>query len=81
MKKTIGILGVVALVLAMFFSTSNLNTNNNDLTLVDLLTMNSANAETPRLSDPIWNVKVIVGWPSNQLECETGGNYKCEVDS
>lgn len=47
MKKLIGILGVVVIAMAMFFSANPINSSNIDLNLADLITMNTANAEVP----------------------------------
>jgi hypothetical protein len=83
MKKIIGILGVAIIAVAMFFSANGVNTSSADTSLASLMTINAANAECrPHMPDadcPIWNVKIIVGWPENQLECTTGGTYVCKL--
>ena len=46
MKKVIGILGVAVFSMAMFFSASKTNaTSNNDVSLITMFSLNSANAE------------------------------------
>ena len=45
MKKIIGILGVAVIAMAMFFSTNNLNSSNEDLELASLIAIDTANAE------------------------------------
>jgi hypothetical protein len=44
MKKIIGILGVMVIAVAMFFSTNTINSSNGDLNLANLVNMNPANA-------------------------------------
>lgn len=45
MKKLLGVIGIVALAISMYFST-NLKISNFDTTLNDLLSTNEANAES-----------------------------------
>jgi hypothetical protein len=78
MKKFIGIIGVIAIALTMFIS--NGSNSSSDVSLKSLIVMNTASAEIPSLDSPIWNVKVVVGWPANQLECTTGGKYVCRIE-
>ncbi|NMH89990.1 hypothetical protein [Flavivirga algicola] len=45
MKKIIGIIGTVAIAIAMFFSANTINSSNGNLDLASLLEVNTANAE------------------------------------
>ena len=45
MKKLIGIVGVMVIAMAMFFSINVLNGTNSDFDLASLIQMNTANAE------------------------------------
>lgn len=47
MKKIIGFLGVAVFALAMFFNTNSNNASNGNFSLSSLLTLNTANAESP----------------------------------
>ncbi len=48
MKKIIGILGVSAIAMALFFSTNSVNANNTvEMGLGSLITINQADAECP----------------------------------
>lgn len=47
MKKLIGIIGIVALALAMFFSTNTLSSSNGKMDLASLASINTADAECP----------------------------------
>lgn len=82
---------IVVLVAFTFgiFLTPDAKSSNVNQDLAGLNAMNIANqygtgdiadceSGVPDLSCPIWVVNVVIGWPSNQLECTTGGEYKCE---
>jgi hypothetical protein len=75
MKKIIGIIGVITIALTMFIA--NGSDLSSDINLRSLGAVNNANAEVPQFHDPIWNVKVVVGWPATKLECTTGGSDVC----
>ena len=47
MKKTIGILGVAVMAIAMFFNTNITNNANGDFDLASIVNINTANAEDP----------------------------------
>ena len=82
MKKAIGILGVIVFTVAMFFNTNTISGSNSDTSLVSLMTLNSANAEScqeePR-GCPIWIPHYVFEASGPRLfSCETGGTYYCE---
>jgi hypothetical protein len=85
MKKIIGILCVAVIAVAMFFSANGVNGSSSNTGLASLMTMNTANAQSESPCEfeprgcPIWNVKITIGYPENQISCETGGSYYCDM--
>lgn len=65
MKKLIGIIGVVAIAMTIFFNTNSLNSSTENLDLASLIAINTANAET-----------VLFGCKNGGTYC--GGHYDCK---
>ena len=58
MKKIIGIIGVIAFAMAIFFNTNTTNTSTENVDLASLITIQDANAEC-----------FDKGWPLNNGKC------------
>ena len=68
MKKIIGILGVVVIAVAMFFSTNAMNNSNGNFDLASLLALNTANAECNSCPGGINICRIAV-------DCGTGSSW------
>lgn len=58
MKKVIGIIGVVAFAMTIFFSANNVNNLNSDVSLASITTTQEANAECVASLFPEYNTGV-----------------------
>ncbi len=73
MKKLIGIVGVAVIAMAMFFSTSALNSSSGDLDLASLLNINTANAESGTYKGPLCSNQ------SGTIYCCKGSEGSCSA--
>lgn len=87
MKKIIGILGIVAIAMTMFFSLNNSTSSDGNLSMSSLLAMNTANAEEPsncfnycyqNASTANWICTIT--WSSGSLSCP-GMRKICECSN
>jgi len=77
MKKLIGVLGVVAIAMTMFFNTNIKKGSDKNLDLSNLIAMNVAQAEYP-WEQPVWSV----WWHDesmNQWTCYPNANSTCPM--
>jgi len=78
MKKILGILGVAVIAMAIFFSTNNVNNiNKGDLSILNLVGLQQAQAEEGDLTDPFFKGNVCNGdscqdanWISFRTRCD-----------
>lgn len=75
MKKIIGILGVAVIAATMFFNTNNLCSSSPDLSLVNLIKMNTANAELDG-QDGIFGIDTSVKCTAEKVTGRIWNSYK-----